>query len=200
MNSHWLGPELDLDRAQRQAERDDVAAHRLQHRLDLIEARLGEIWHSPARAGSPRGASPGQVASAGLEPRIVELEDMELDLEPGHVVEAGIGELCAAPADRDAASRTAPAGRRRNRCRTAPSRSAAPTAGRGTWSGSAIIRKSPPPSISGMPKPPPAVNTGNTRLVRGVLGKQRRGDGAAVAHDARGVRPPSRVLPRRMPC
>ena len=30
--------------------------------------------------------------------------------------------------------------------------------------GSAIIRKSPPPSISAMPKPPPGVNTGNTVL------------------------------------
>ena len=37
-----------------------------------------------------------------------------------------------------------------------------------------------------MPKPPPAVNTGNTRFVRGVLGKQRRGHGDAVAHGAGG--------------
>src|SRR6476646_6265268 len=48
--------------------------------------------------------------------------------------------------------------------------------------GSAIMRKSPPPSISAMPKPPPGVKTGNAVLC-GVLGKQRGGHGAAVAHD-----------------
>ena len=35
--------ELDLDRAQRQAERHDIAAHGLEDRLDLIEAGLGQI-------------------------------------------------------------------------------------------------------------------------------------------------------------
>ena len=43
VNSHWLGPELDLDRAQRQAERDDIAAHRLEDRLHLVEPCLGQI-------------------------------------------------------------------------------------------------------------------------------------------------------------
>ena len=38
-----------------------------------------------------------------------------------------------------------------------------------------------------MPKPPPAVNTGKHGLVRGVLGEQRGGDRAAVAHHVRGL-------------
>jgi len=38
-----------------------------------------------------------------------------------------------------------------------------------------------------MPNPPPGVKTGNTVLWRGVLGKQRGGDGAAVAHRGRGL-------------
>ena len=35
--------ELDLDRAQGQAERDDVAAQDLQHRLHLVVALLGQV-------------------------------------------------------------------------------------------------------------------------------------------------------------
>src|SRR4051794_38860281 len=65
--------------------------------------------------------------------------------------------------------------------------------------GSAIIRTSAPPSISGMPKPPPAVNTGNTlrcevSLARSVV---------VIVQPLRMVRALSlaiTVLPRRMPC
>ena len=53
--------------------------------------------------------------------------------------------------------------------------------------GSAIIRKSAPPSISGMPKPPPAVNTGNTVLCEVSLASSVVVMRAAVAHHARGV-------------
>ena len=58
--------------------------------------------------------------------------------------------------------------------------------------GSAIIRKSPPPSISGMPKPPPAVKTGNTVRCEVSLASSVRGDRAAVAHARARRRPPSR--------
>ncbi len=58
-------PELDLDRAQRQAERDHIAAHDFQDRLDLIEARLGEILIAGREQRSPPAPRPASVASAG---------------------------------------------------------------------------------------------------------------------------------------
>src|SRR5262249_47729643 len=85
-------PELDLDRAQRQAERDNVAPHRLEDRLDLIEARFGEIRIAGReqlhlrRLGWPRGIG-------RIEPLAYDLENVELDLEPSHVVEARVAEL-----------------------------------------------------------------------------------------------------------
>ncbi len=71
--------------------------------------------------------------------------------------------------------------------RTAPSRSRGAHGSTRKVVGSAIIRKSAPPSISGMPKPPPAREHRKHAAVRGVLGQQRGRDGAAVAHDAGGV-------------
>ncbi len=65
--------------------------------------------------------------------------------------------------------------------------------------GSAIIRKSPPPSISGMPKPPPAVNTGNTVLCEVSLASSV----VVSEQPLRITLAASRaitVLPRRMPC
>jgi len=38
-----------------------------------------------------------------------------------------------------------------------------------------------------MPKPPPGVKTGKTVFCAGVLGQQRGGERAAVAHDGGGV-------------
>src|SRR5437879_4350442 len=85
-------PELALDRAQWQTERDHVAPHRLQDRLELIEARLGEILIAlREEAHLRRLAWPGGVGR--IEPRIDELEDVEFNLEPGHVVEARVGKL-----------------------------------------------------------------------------------------------------------
>src|SRR5215467_7763598 len=65
--------------------------------------------------------------------------------------------------------------------------------------GSAIMRKSPPPSISAMPKPPPAVKTGNAvlcavSLARSVVVMEQPLRIAVAASVA------TTVLPRRMPC
>ena len=65
--------------------------------------------------------------------------------------------------------------------------------------GSATIRKSPPPSISGMPKPPPAVNTGNTVLCEVSLASSV----VVIEQPLRitlAASPATMVLPRRMPC
>jgi hypothetical protein len=84
--------ELDLDRAQRQPERDDLAAHDLEDRLHLIEAVLGQVLVALGeQAHVGRLAGPGGIA--GIQPRVIQLEDVELDLEPGHIVEPGVGEL-----------------------------------------------------------------------------------------------------------
>src|SRR6266404_4195679 len=70
-----------------------------------------------------------------------------------------------------------------------------------TWKvvGSATMRKSPPPSISAMPKPPPGVKTGNTvlcavSLARSVVVIEQPLRIAAAASFA------STVFPRKMPC
>ncbi len=65
--------------------------------------------------------------------------------------------------------------------------------------GSAIMRKSPAPSISSMPKPPPAVNTGNTVLWEVSLASSV----VEIEQPLRIMRPASlaiTVFPRRMPC
>ena len=83
--------ELDFDRAQRQAQRDDLAAHDVENRLELIEARFGQILIALGKQTDlRRGARPRGIGRG--KPRIVELEDMKLDLEAGDVVEPGLGE------------------------------------------------------------------------------------------------------------
>ena len=72
-------------------------------------------------------------------------------------------------------------------------------AARGTSSGSATINTSAAPSISFMPKPPPAVNTGNTVLCEVSLASivvvmEQPLSSEAIASLA------TSVLPRKMPC
>ena len=82
------GPQFDFHRAQRHTERRDAAADRLQRRIDLIEAALGEILVAlveQAHLGRPR--RPGGVL--GRQPRIFQLEQMEFDFQAGEVIESG---------------------------------------------------------------------------------------------------------------
>src|SRR5438874_13790768 len=66
-------PELDLDRTQRQAERNHVAAHVLQDRLELVETRFGEILIALRQhAHLRRLAGPGGIG--GIESRVLERE------------------------------------------------------------------------------------------------------------------------------
>ena len=86
------GAELDLDGAQRQAERNHLAANGLEDGLDLVEARLGQILVALRdQADLGRRARPGGVVRA--QAGIVELEHVELDLEARHVIEPGLGQL-----------------------------------------------------------------------------------------------------------
>ena len=79
--------ELDLDRAQRQAERQDVAPDDFQHRLHLVVALLGEILIAVRQQ-----ADVGRRARlSGMLRRhlcVVELEDVEFDFEPGDKIVA----------------------------------------------------------------------------------------------------------------
>ena len=84
-------PELDFDRAQRQAELLDVAAQNLQRRIEHVEARLGEILIAlREQAHLRRFRRPGRIGRR--KPRILELEQMEFDFEPGEEIEAGFGQ------------------------------------------------------------------------------------------------------------
>ena len=59
-------PEFDFERAQRQAERDEVAcAEQGEDRIELIEARFGEILKALREQAHLRRLAGGQVASAG---------------------------------------------------------------------------------------------------------------------------------------
>src|SRR6478735_4293076 len=65
--------------------------------------------------------------------------------------------------------------------------------------GSAIMRKSPPPSISAMPKPPPGVKTGNAVLCAVSLAKSV----VVIEQPLRmtaAASPAMTDFPRRMPC
>ena len=190
--------ELDLDRAQRQTERQDVAPDDLEHRLHLVVALLGQILIA-VRQQADVGRRARLAGMLRRHLRVFELEDVEFDLEPGDEVVAAFCQVCRAPTGRDGGSRTAPAARRRNRRRTAASRSRAPMAARGSVVGSGTIRTSAAPSISRMPKPPPAVNTGNTVLCEVSLANIVVVMVQPLSSDASASLATS-VLPRRMPC
>ena len=85
-------PELDLDRAQGQPERDDVAAQDLQHRLHLIKTLLGEVLIA-VREQAHRRRRAGLAGVLRAHMRVVELEDMEFDLEAGDEIVAAAAEL-----------------------------------------------------------------------------------------------------------
>ena len=178
-------PELDLDRAQRQTERHHVAADRLQHRLQLIEARLGEILIAGREhAHLRRLARPAGVG--GIEPRILDLEHMEFDFETGDVVEAGIAE----PVEHLTIEM---ARRERHRLAVLEIDVAQHPAGlRRPWQHAERGRVGDHQEIAAAfhLRHAEAAAGGEHRehgLVRGVLGEQRGGDRAAVAHHLGGV-------------
>ena len=121
--------ELDLDRAQRQAERQHVAPDDFQHRLHLVVALLGQILIA-VRQQADIGRRAGLPGMLRRHFGVFELEDVEFDLEPGDEVVAALCRVYRAPIDRDGASRTAPAGRRRSGGRTSASPCPASTAAR----------------------------------------------------------------------
>ena len=154
-------PKLDFERAQRHAERCDAAPDRLQRRVDLIEARFGQILIALIeQLHLRRPRRPGRVFRR--KPRVFQLEEMKFDLEPGKEIETLLGKApqrVAQDLPRRERHRLAVG---ENRYRRAASRYCGVPSHGSTRNvaGSATMTKSPPPCISAMSKPPPAVNTG----------------------------------------
>src|SRR5262249_5066677 len=85
-------PEFDFERAQRHAQRNDAAADRLQGGIEEGEAWLVKILVALVEQANIGGARRrGRVG--GPKPRILQLEEMEFDLEPGATIEARRGKL-----------------------------------------------------------------------------------------------------------
>ena len=177
--------ELHLDRAQRQAEGDDLAAQRLEDRLHLIEARFGQVLVALGdQADLGRFAGPGGIGR--IETRIVELEDMELDFEAGHVVEPGPGELFQRAAIKVAS------GERHRPAVGEIDVAQHPAGARRPWQhaerggvgnheevAAALHLRHAEAAAGGEDR--------KHRLVRGVLGQQRGRERAAVAHHGAGL-------------
>src|SRR5207342_665566 len=84
--------ELDLDRSQRQAKRQHVAADDLQRRLHLVVALLGEILIA-VRQQADGGRTSGLARILRRHMCVVELEKMEFDLEAGDEIVAALRQL-----------------------------------------------------------------------------------------------------------
>ena len=122
--------QFDFERAQRHVERNDAAPDRRQGGIELIEARLGQILIAlieQAHLGRPR--RPGRIL--GGKPRILQLEEMEFDLEPGAEIEARCRKLRQGVAQNLPRRERHRSCRPRRRCRTEASRCSAPMAARG---------------------------------------------------------------------
>ena len=72
--------ELDLDRSQRQAERQHVAADDFQRRLHLVVALLGQVLIAVRQQADGR-RPPGLAGILRRHVRVFELEEVEFDLE-----------------------------------------------------------------------------------------------------------------------
>ena len=84
------GPELDLDRAQRQADLLDAMAQQFHRRIEHVVAGFGEILVAlRQQADVGRFRRPGRVGRR--QTRIRQLEQMELDFQSGNEIEAGLG-------------------------------------------------------------------------------------------------------------
>ena len=92
---------LDFEGAQRQAERRELGAQQFHHRLDHVVARFGEVL---VAVGEDRhlGRFTGLAGVRGMGFRVHGAKDMEFDLQPGDVLVAG-GLQSAQRGARDAA-------------------------------------------------------------------------------------------------
>ena len=86
-------PQLDLQRAQRHAEPEHGLAQHVHDRADLIEAVLGQVLEALRGEGHLRRLRRPVRDHVRRELRVLDLEQMEFDLEPGAIVEARLAEL-----------------------------------------------------------------------------------------------------------
>ncbi len=170
--------ELDLDRAQRQAERQDVAPDDLQHRLHLVVALLGQVLIAVRQqADIGRRARLAGVLRRHL--RVFELEDVEFDFQPGDEIVAA---LCKPIEHRPIEM----ARRERHRPPVGKVDVAQQPAGRGRprqhAEAQGIRHHQHVGGAFHLPHPEAAAGGEHRkhRLVRGVLGEHRGGDGTAA--------------------
>ena len=82
VNSHWLGPSSISSERSGNPSASIPLRRMLEDRIDLIEARFGQILKALRDQLTVRRlARPGGVG--GREPRVLDLEQMEFDFEPG---------------------------------------------------------------------------------------------------------------------
>ena len=86
------GAEFDLDRAQWQAERENIAPDDVEHRRHLIVTLLGQILVAVRKQADLRRTA-GLARVLGRHLRVFELEDVKLDLEACDEIEAALAEL-----------------------------------------------------------------------------------------------------------
>ena len=181
--STWLGPNSTS------SERSGSPSSRMFLRMissagSSSSARCSVRYWKPWASSVTSGGAPGCVASSGREPGVLDREEMELDLEAGDEVVAPLGE----PVDRLAAY--AP-GRERHRRAVRKVDVAQHPSGRrrpGEDPEGAGIGDHHEIAGAGHLAHSEAAALGEHRIdrpVRRVLGKERRGHRAAVAHGAR---------------
>ncbi len=84
--------ELDLDRSQGQAERQHVAADDFQRRLHLVVALLGQVLIAVREQADGRRPS-GLAGILRRHVRVFELEEVKFDLEPRDEIVAALSQL-----------------------------------------------------------------------------------------------------------
>ena len=83
---------FDLERTQRQTGGRDIMPQNIHDGRDLIVTPFGQILKAMRRvAHRGRLGRPGE--RLGRKPKVFDLEEVKLDLEPGHIVKAGVCEF-----------------------------------------------------------------------------------------------------------
>ena len=170
--------ELDLDRAQGQAERQHVAADDFQRRLHLVVALLGQILIA-VRQQADRGRPPGLAGIFRRHVGVFELEEVEFDFQPRDEIVTALSQLI------EHLAIEMPRGERHRAAVAEIEVAQQPACGGRPWQHAERRRISHHQHIGGAlhllhAKTAAGGEHRKHRLVRGVLGQHRGGDGAAA--------------------
>ena len=81
---------LALERAHRQPESTQLRRQQLDNRVELVDAQLSQIMVAVGKQAHRRWRR-RLGCIFGTKPVLLELHHVKLDLEPGHVIVAGVG-------------------------------------------------------------------------------------------------------------